>query len=280
MLRTKIKNTILELTLWVFSLVVFVPYALVVLTSFMTTRQAGLFQLRLPEEWQIIENYRIVFQRGNILSGFYNSMLITSFSVAIILFCALLLSYYISRASTRSKAYRKFTSFLYVFILVGMTAPMSLVTTFRLLADLNLINTHLGVVFIYCGMLIPFASFICVGFVKTIPRELDEAAVIDGCGPTRLFFVIIMPLLKPVTFTVFILVFLAVWNDAQVVLFFISNSRNWTMPLMIYNFFGFFRADWNLIFGCVLLTTLPVLLIYLFGQRFIIDGMVAGSVKG
>jgi len=280
MKRALRNRRILEVALWVGTLFVFVPYLLVVLTSFKTNREAGLFQLTLPKEWHIIDNYSLVFEKGSVLLGFWNSVFISAISVAMILFAAMLLSYYIARASKISSRHNKLTGWLYIFIVLGMTAPISLVTTYQLLTNLQLIGTKAGVIFIYGGMLIPFATFIFVGFFKTIPRELDEAAVIDGCGPLRLFFVIIMPLLKPVTFTCFILVFMAVWNDAQTILFFLGNSNDWTMPLMIYKFFGYYRADWNLIFGSVVLTTLPVLIAYLFGQKYIIEGMTAGSIKG
>ena len=280
MRQGRIKRNIIEIILWVGTAVVFIPYLLVVLTSFKSNREAGLFRLTLPTEWHIVDNYKTVFEKGDIPLGFFNSIVITGISVAIILLASMLLSYYISRAGKVSRKHGKFTGWLYIFIVIGMTAPISLVTTYQLLTRLDLIGSKLGVIFIYCGMMIPFATFIFVGFFKTIPRELDEAASIDGCGSVRLFFLIIMPLLKPVTFTCFILVFMAVWNDAQIILFFLGDSSDWTMPLTIYKFFGYYRADWNLIFGSVFLTTLPVLIVYLFGQRYIIDGMIAGSVKG
>ena len=280
MKQAALKRRLLEIIMWFGTVIVFIPYLLVVLTSFKTNREAGQFRLTLPTEWHIVDNYQLVFERGDILLGLFNSILIAAIAVAVILFSSMLLSYYIGRASKISRMHNKFTGWLYIFIVLGMTAPISLVTTYQLLTRLDLIGTKPGVIFIYAGMLIPFATFIFVGFFKTIPRELDEAAVIDGCGPVRLFFVIIMPLLKPVTFTCFILVFMAVWNDAQTILFFLGNSSDWTMPLMIYKFFGYFRADWNLIFGSVVLTTLPVLVAYLFGQKYIIEGMTAGSVKG
>ena len=280
MRKARLKLGLLEIILWIGTAFVFVPYLLVLLTSFKTNREAGLFQLTLPTEWHIVDNYSTVFEKGDIPLGFANSILISAVSVAMILITSMLLSYYISRASKVSRRHSKFTGWLYILVVMGMTAPISLVTTYQLLTRLDLIGSKLGVIYIYCGMMIPFATFIFVGFFKTIPRELDEAAVIDGCGPVRLFFIIIMPLLKPVTFTCFILVFMAVWNDAQTILFFLGNSSDWTMPLTIYKFFGYYRADWNLVFGSVFLTTLPVLIVYLFGQRYIIDGMISGSVKG
>ena len=280
MKKQKAKLGILEIVLWIGTLAVFIPYALVLLTSFKDRREAGLFQLSLPSEWHIVDNYATILSKGDILRGFLNSCLITGVATFIILLCAVLLSYYIGRANKMSRRHGKFTGWLYIYVIIGMTAPISLVTTYKLLTGLSLIGSQLGAIFIYCGMLIPFATFIYSGFIKTIPRELDEAAAIDGCNPTRFFFVIIFPLLKPVTITCFILVFIAVWNDAQTILFFVGNSQDWTMPLAIYKFFGYYRTEWNLIFGSVLLATLPLLIVYLFAQKHIIDGMVAGSIKG
>jgi len=270
----KIKIFILELFLWVSSLIVLIPYLLVVLTSLKTSKEAGLFQLNLPSEIHFLDNYKIVFEKGNVLLSFYNSIVITAVSVVIILVSSALLSFYIARVKSR------FSSFLYVFFVMGMMAPISLVTTYQLLESLGLIDTFIGVVFIYASIMIPFAAFIFVGFVKTIPMEMDEAAIIDGSGSFRLFFSIILPLLKPVIFTNLILVFMAIWNDAHIILFFLSNSDSWTMPLNIYRFFSYYRADWNYIFGSVFLTTIPVLILYMFGQKYIIAGMVSGAVKG
>jgi len=169
---------------------------------------------------------------------------------------------------------------LYRLFMVGMVAPISLVTTFNLLKSMHILNTRTGIIMVFAGILIPFAMFIYVGFIRTIPREMDEAATIDGCGPYRMFAVIIFPLMKPITFTAAILVFMNVWNDSQIPLFFLNDNEYWTMPLNIYRFFGYFRTDWNYIFGNILLTTLPVFLLYLIGQRFMIEGMTSGAVKG
>ncbi|MGI6778549.1 MAG: carbohydrate ABC transporter permease [Acetivibrionales bacterium] len=273
-LKSRIHSSVVEIIMWLFTVIVFIPYLLVVLTSVKTSKEAGLFQLNLPSEIHIVENYRMVFEKGYVFQGFLNSLIITGLSAAIILFSSSLLSFYIARVKTRV------STFLYIYFTMGMTTPISLVTTFQLLKKLGILNTRLGVIMIFCSILIPFASFIYVGFIKSIPVEMDEAAIIDGCGPYRLFTQIVLPLLKPATFTCAVLVFMNVWNDAQVVLFFLNKSENWTMPLNIYRFFSYFRTDWNYVFGSVFLTTLPVFIIYLFGQRYIIQGMVSGAVKG
>lgn len=272
--KNKLTLTALEIFLWLISLIVLIPYALVILTSFKTSKEAGLFQLSLSSELHIIENYKVVFEKGRIFQGFYNSIFITALSVILILLCSVFLSFYIARVKS------KVSSFLYLFFTMGMTAPITMVTTFQLLKYLGLIDTKPGVIFIYAGMLIPFANFIYVGFIKTVPIEMDEAAIIDGCGPYRLFIKIVLPLVKPASVTCLILIFMAVWNDAQTVLFFLGNSNEWTMPLNMYRFFSYFRTDWNYIFGSVFLTTLPVLIIYLFGQQYIIEGMTSGGIKG
>ncbi|PYI51287.1 carbohydrate ABC transporter permease [Paenibacillus flagellatus] len=272
--RRRRRTGLAELGLWALSAFILVPYLMVVLTSLKSSKEAGLFRLELPSEIHLWDNYRVVFERGLVLQGFTNSMLVTAGSVVTVLLCSALLSFYIARMRGR------ISEALYRFFLLGMVAPISLVTTFDVLKTFKLLNTRTGIVMIFAGILIPFATFIYVGFVRTIPRELDEAATIDGCGPYRLFAVIIFPLMKPITFTAGILVFMNVWNDSQIPLFFLNDNRYWTMPLNIYRFYGYFSKDWNYIFGNILLTTLPVLLLYLLGQRFMIEGMTSGAVKG
>lgn len=265
---------LVEVVLWGSSFLIFIPYLLVILTSVKNSKEAGLFRLSLPSEFHLLDNYRTIFERGHIWQGFMNSIVVTVGATLLVLACAAMLSFYIARVQG------KVSSFLYQFFLLGMVAPISLVTTFNVLKSLHILNTRLGIVMIFAGILIPFAMFIYVGFIRTIPREMDEAATIDGCGPYRMFLIIIFPLMKPITFTAAILVFMNVWNDSQIPLFFLNDNQYWTMPLNIYRFYGYFRTDWNYIFGNILLTTLPVLVIYLFGQRFMIEGMTSGAVKG
>ncbi|UUZ84608.1 carbohydrate ABC transporter permease [Paenibacillus sp. P26] len=265
---------LIELGLWCLSAIIFVPYLMVVLTSVKNSKEAGLFRLTLPSEIHFFDNYGVIFERGHIFQGFLNSIVVTVGSVMIVLICSALLSFYIARVRSR------LSEFLYSFFLLGMVAPISLVTTFNLLKSLHILNTRMGTIMIFAGLLIPFAMFIYVGFVRTIPREMDEVATIDGCGPYRMFAVVIFPLMKPITFTVTILVFMNVWNDSQIPLFFLNDNKYWTMPLNIYRFYGYFSMDWNYIFGNIFLTTLPVFLFYLFGQRYMIEGMTSGAVKG
>ena len=144
----------------------------------------------------------------------------------------------------------------------------------------QLINTRQGMVILYSAMNIPLSVFLIYGFIETIPRELDEAAIIDGCGPARLFFLIILPLLTPVLVTAAILSFLNVWNDFLFPLYYLNSSSNWPMTLAVYNFFGQYQQNWNLVSADIILTILPVVIVYLAGQRFILSGLTSGAVKG
>lgn len=271
--QAMIRRVLLGLALWLGSLVVLVPAALLVITAFKTTKEAQIINFSLPAVWNW-SNFATVWERGLLWQGFLNSVIITVPCVALIIFTSAMMSYYLARRRD------KMSNGLYTFVVMGIIKPIPLVTTFLLLQQLKLLNTHMGVILVLAGTLISLASFTYVGFIKGLPRELDDAAAIDGCTPFRTFWQVIFPLLKPCTFTVVILMVLNVWNDGQAALFFLGNSDYWTLPLTIYRFFGYFRNEWNYVFGCILLSTLPVFITYLFGQRYIIDGMVSGSVKG
>ena len=272
--RKKIGMICLEIFLWLLTAVVFIPYLLALVTSIKSTGEAGLFQLTWPSKVLIIENYKMVFEKGRILQGMFNSITITSISLVLILFVTSLFSFYVTRVKT------KISSFLYYFLVMGTALPITLATTYTLLKNISLLNKKTGVILIFISIMVPYITSIYTSYVRSVPVEMDEAAIIDGCGPYGMFFKVIFPLLKPANFTCAILTFMAVWNDSQIVLFFLNNSDDWTMPLNAYRFYSYWRADWNYIMGSVVLTTLPVFIIYLFGQRYIVEGMVSGAVKG
>jgi len=158
--------------------------------------------------------------------------------------------------------------------------PMNFVTLTKVMQITHLINTQLGIIILYATTQIPFSVFVIYAFVETIPREMDEAAIIDGCSPLQLFFFIIFPLLTPALVTTAILSFLNIWSEFLLPLYFLNSSDKWPMTLAIYNFFGQYEADWSLVSADIVLTILPVIVIYLLGQRFIISGMTSGAVKG
>ena len=163
-------------------------------------------------------------------------------------------------------------------VIAGVTVVAVIVALF--LAAVYIQRSRTRTAAIYSALRIPFVIFIYVGFLKTVPRELDDAAIIDGCGNLRLFFVIIMPLLKPITVTCIILTAQFVWNNFDVILYFILSFSKYTLPLSIYNFTGMYSTKWNLIFAGSIITVLPILLLYLVGQKYIVTGLTSGALKG
>jgi len=259
--------------LWLASLVVLIPLWMMVIGSFKDAREAALPSVALPSAWHP-ENYALVFEKGKIAQALANSVLITASSVALTVALAAAAALYLARVTTRSSrlAYNAFS--------LGLIAPLSIIPTIRLLQALRINNTYLSVILLFSALNIPFAVFLCAGFVKTVPRELDEAAIIDGCGPLALFTRIILPLLVPVVLTAAVIVFMGVWNSFIIPLYFLNNSARWTLPLTVYNFFGQYSRDWNLVFADLVITAIPVMLFYLAAQKYIISGLTAGAVKG
>lgn len=140
-------------------------------------------------------------------------------------------------------------------------------------------NTRVGIIMVFTSAMIPFCVFTIRNFVISVPVELDEAAVIDGAGPLSLFFKIIMPLLKPTMVTCFILQFMTVWSDFLTPLYLSSKSRLFPMTMAVYQFFGKNKSYWNYIFADIVLTCIPVIIVYMIGQKYIVGGMTSGAVK-
>jgi raffinose/stachyose/melibiose transport system permease protein len=215
-----------------------------------------------------------VIDKGKLTTSFFNSVLYASVSTILGTLFAAMAAYVLSRNPTR------LNRFVYFFLIMGIALPVNFFTLTKIMQVTHLINTKAGIIILYTATQIPFAVFLMYGFIDSVPRELDEAAIIDGCGPVQLFVRIILPLLTPVLVTAGILNFLGVWNDFLMPLYYLNNSANWPMTLAVYNFFGQYQQSWNLVSADILLTILPVIVIYLFGQRFILSGLTTGAVKG
>lgn len=259
---------------WIISLICLIPLLLIVFNSFKDKLSAAKMDLKLPAFPLQFENFSVVIEKGKLVQSFFNSMIYSTGSVALCLILSALAAYVLSRNAT------KLNSFLYMFIVLGITMPINYVALTKVMMFFHINNTRGGIILLYAAMQIPFSVFLMHGFVARIPIELDEAAVIDGCGPIRLFFIIVLPLLKPAVATVVVLTFLNTWNEFVSPLYFLGNSEKWPMTLSVYNFFGMYFKDWNLVCADILLTSLPVIIVYLFGQKYIVSGMTSGAVKG
>ena len=257
----------------VISLVMLVPLLLILINSLKDKNQANSMGMELPTSIHP-ENYLKVISEGKLIRSFGNSMFYAGIAIMIAIILTSMAAYVLARNKT------KFNKFIYFFIVMGLAMPVNYVSLMKVMQFTHLLNKQIGIALLYAAIEIPISVFLIYGFIGAIPLELDEAGILDGCGPIRLFFNIVMPLLKPVLVTVAILTFMDAWNQFIFPLYYLNSAAKWPMTLAVYNFFGQFYKQWNLVCADIILTSLPVLIIYLLGQKYIISGMTAGSVKG
>lgn len=273
MRKRKIYRAIKLFFLCLLSLLILLPIYFAVINSFKSQKEAGLMKITWPSEWHIIENYSTMLSTGHVFKNFWNSCYITTIVVFAVLLCSSLLAFVVSRRKS------KISEVLNTLVIFGMVFPLQIIPTYFVCKYLRLSST-VSAIFVMLAANLSFSSFLYLGYMKSIPREIDESAWIDGAGQLTLFFKLIFPLLKPVTVTSLIITFMSVWNDFGISIYFLNNSKNMTLPLTIYNFFGSYNSEWQLIFANVIVVSLPVTILYLFLQKYIMSGMTAGSVKG
>ncbi len=270
---TRVRGSVNHIIALVVGLLVFVPIYLVFVNSLKTRAEASSMGVGLPAlpQW---ENYATVIEDGNLVVAFLNSLLYSLAATAICVVLASMAAYVLARRRTRSH------KLLYLLLIMGIAMPTNFVTLMQVMQWTHLVNTQLGIILLYAAMQIPFSVFLVYAFIGSIPRELDEAAFIDGCGPVRAFFRVIFPLLMPVVITLSVLSILNIWNEFLMPLYFLNSSAAWPMTLAVYNFFGMYQSNWALVSADVVLTIVPVIVIYLLAQRWILSGMSSGAVKG
>ncbi len=273
-IKKNLQAILRNLIAWLFSALCLIPLLLILFNSLKDKKASAAMNLKLPSlpiQW---ENFLKVVEKGKLATSFCNSLIYSAGAVILCVLFSALAAYVLSRNQT------KLNKFLYMFLVLGITLPINYVALTRVLQFFHLNNTAIGIILLYTAMQLPFMTFLIHGFVAKVPVELDEAAVIDGCGPVDLFFLVVGPLLKPAIATASVLTFLNTWNEFVSPLYFLNRSEQWPMTLSVYNFFGMYFKDWNLVCADILLTSLPVLLVYLLGQKYIVSGMTAGAVKG
>lgn len=271
--KKQIFNISREMLGWLLSLVILIPFSMVLLNSVKSVTESAVMSLKIPTELHF-ENYLEILKDGKIVGSFFNSIYISTATVAITLIASAMAAFVLSRDRS------KFNNKIYMLFLLGLVAPINYITTMKVMQLLNIINTYLGVSLLYAATFMPFTIFIYYGFISGVPKELDEAAIIDGCGGIRLFFTIIFPLLKPVTVTALIINFLNCWNDFVIPLYFLNSSKKWGMIMLMYNYFSQFISSWNLVCAAMVINLVPIITVYVLGQKYIISGMTAGAVKG
>lgn len=270
----KKKHILLEVVLIIMSALMILPFYMLVVNSFKTQEGASNMNLALPKTWNIVANYTKLMEEADILMAFKNSLINSVFSVTIVILLASICAFVIQRRGG------KFATIAYSVIMLGIIMPRSMAPTYFLVQKLGLIDSYSGIIGVYTAKEFALAVFLYTGFFKSIPRDIDESAIIDGCGPIRLFYQIIFPLMKPITFTIIILTFMSVWNDFQVALYLSSAKERMTLVLSTYLFHGQNTARWNLVFADIVVIILPVVIMYALFQKYIVSGMTAGAVKG
>jgi raffinose/stachyose/melibiose transport system permease protein len=274
MAKRKVLGTVgVNILVWILSIILITPLILILINSLKTSEAAAYMNLSLPQSIEF-SNFLTVIKKGKLDTAFVNSLIYSVFSVLLCTLTSSMAAYVLSRNRSRAN------KIIYFIIVLGITMPINFIALMKVMQFLQIVNTRIGIILLYSSTQTPFNVFLIYSFVGKIPREIDEAAVVDGCSPLRLYFSIILPLLKPVIITVMVLTFLNTWNEYVLPLYYLGNTDYWPMTEAVYNFFGMYFKYWNLICADIVLTSLPVIIVYLLGQKYIVSGMTAGAVKG
>jgi raffinose/stachyose/melibiose transport system permease protein len=286
MTRSRRSLGVLAEVLVILLLAVFlIPFAMVVINSAKTSKDILFDTLALPSDWrQLPANIGLIFNNHTVhyANAFLDSALITVLSLAVIVLFSSMCAWALVRTK---KAWSTvvFFAFVAAMVIPFQVLMFPLVRWMRVLGDLihyRLLQSIPGLVFAYLGFGCPLSIFIFHGFIKNIPYELEESATIDGCSQARTFFGIVFPLLQPIIITVLILNGIWIWNDYLLPLLMLGSSGAvQTIPIAVTSFAGAYLKQWDLILTSTLIAMLPVIVLYIFAQRYIIKGMIEGAIK-
>ncbi|MGR0219059.1 carbohydrate ABC transporter permease [Agromyces sp. ZXT2-6] len=259
------------------ALVIFiVPFLFIVFTAGKTQAESSFLEYSWPTEWVLFENIATVLQNRDFLlvRAFVNSTVLTLAAVTIMVVLGAMVGYVLQRRKSR------WNPVVNSLVLAGLIIPPAVVPTIWVLQGLELFKSIPGLIAVHVAFGLSFCILLFRAFVATIPRELDEAAIIDGAGPVKLFFRVIFPLLRSVIVTVIVVQAVSVFNDFTFALYFAPGDDNATVQLTTFNYISQSVSSFNLLFANVLLITIPPLIMYIFFQRQIVAGMTSGAVKG
>lgn len=242
-----------------------------------TNKEAAKLSLSLPSEFALWENikYVISYRKYAFLSAFWTSFRITFFTIVIVIATASMAAFILHRrqSSPLCRASDKL-------IVACMTVPANVITTFFVLRLLGIANTLTGVIMVEVAALFPFCTMMYKGFIASVPKEIDEAAVLDGCGSFRLFWRVIFPILKPITASIIVLRSIVVFNDFQNAQYYLSGAKSQTVQVCVYVFKSAFATKWAYLFTASILASVPLLILYAILNKSILQGMTSGAVKG
>ncbi|MDD3819443.1 MAG: carbohydrate ABC transporter permease [Actinomycetota bacterium] len=250
------------------------PLLLVFLNSFKTTKEFLLSPLSLPKKLNF-QNYIEAFSKMNYIRSFTNSLIVTVFSTLFIILFSSMTAYILVRKKW------KINKYIFFIMVASMLIPFQaiMIPLVKLFGSIGMMNNVWALIYMYIGFGVSLAIFIYHGFIKSIPLELEEAAMIDGASTIQVFFHVIFPLLRPTTITIAVLDMLWIWNDFLLPNLVLLRPSQMTLPLSTYKFYQTYTVDYGLLMSGLVMTVMPLIIVYAFLQKYIIKGIIQGSIK-
>lgn len=265
-----------RIIVWTATLLFLFPFCICILMAVKSQRESANNLLSIPTgiEWN---NFVQAWGKAKIAQSMLNSIIVTTLSVVIVVVVASMAGYAIGR-QYKNKWFKFYETCLMAIMMIPFQTLM--IPLYRMFKGLGLMNNLFGAIILIAAFNVPFAIVLIIGFVRTVPIELEEAAVIEGCGRFKLFWRIVIPLLKPILATVAILDTLWGWNEFNISLLILQKNAVKTIPLQQYVFFGEHASNYNMAFAAAVISMLPVVIFFIVAQKKIVAGMTAGAVKG
>lgn len=282
----KNRNFIATIIASIIAIFVLFPFFLVVINSAKSSTDIVISPINLPKNWgQMLDNMKNVINNANFnyWSSFKSSLIITVVSLALLTVFSCMAAWVLSRNEKKKWSAVIFLMFVAAMVIPFQVVMLPILTIFKTIGNslgISMLSSYTGIIFAYLGFGGSMSIFIFHGFVKGIPKELEEAAKIDGCKHEQIFFKIIFPLMKPVQMTVLILNGLWIWNDYLLPSIMLGlNGRIKTLPIAVSSFVGSYVKQWDLILTAAFLAMIPIIILFLFAQKQIIKGMMEGAIK-
>lgn len=269
-----VSQTVRTIVVWTIALICAVPLYYVVISSFKTPIDMIKHPLQLPTQW-LWNNYIDAFADGTIIQAFINTIIVTAVAVILQVLIGSLAAYGVVQRKSL------FTMIIGSILMITFAIPVqaTLLPLYRMESSIGLTDTLTGLVALYMGSCV-FCYFLIVGYMKALPQELFEAAKIDGAGPFRIYWTIVLPLIRPIIVAVVVFQTMGTWNDFLLPSVFLSSTDKQTVVLQVYNAVQQFTTNWPLFMATTVLALIPVFIFFCFCQKWIVSGLLAGSVKG